>query len=255
MQFSTTQLAWIQAMLDDYALLGTEATDRCGAMFLRNLDAPTRHLANHVRRVRHGAEDDIEAFMATLDEHYGDLGFRAVYTDWFTPPPIEARLLADGYDCTTNLVMATDTPLHGGPSTLDGIELRAVSHDSPALAALFEVEHGDVWREWWVLEQRRGDAYTHLVAFEGEQPVGHLSYRVKGTLANIETVFTRTEQRHRGIATALLHRADAEARVAGATTLCLYTRADETAKDLYRRLGFEPAFTTRLYHRTVEALP
>ena len=252
MQFSTTQLAWMQAMLDDYAILGSEAADRCGSMFLRNLDAPTRHLANHVRRVRHGAEDDIEAFMAALDDHYADLGFRAVFTDWFTPPPIEARLLADGYEWTTNLVMATDTPLHGAP-TLDGIELRTVSHDADALAALFEAEHVDVWREWWALEQRRADAYTHLIAFEGEQPVGQLSYRVKGALANIETVFTRPEQRNRGIATALLHRADTEARAAGATTLCLYTRADETTKDLYRGLGFEPAFTTRLYHRTVEA--
>jgi len=250
MQFSTTQLAWIQAMLDDYALLATDAVDRCGSMFLRNADAPTRHLANHVRRVRHGAEDDIEAFMVALDDHYGDLGFRAVVTDWFTPPPIEARLLADGYDCTTNLVMATDAPLRGAASEVD---IRTVPHDSPDLAALVEADEPDVWREWWVLEQRRGDAYTHLVAFEDGQPVGRLAYRVKGTLANLETLFVRPEHRHRGVATALLLRVEAEARAAGATTLCLLTRADQTAKDLYRRLGFEPAFTTRLYHRTVEA--
>jgi GNAT superfamily N-acetyltransferase len=253
MQFSTTQLAWIQAMLDDYAILGTDATDRCGAMFLRNADAPTRHLANHVRRVRHGAEDDIEAFMAALDDHYGDLGFRAVVTDWFTPPPIEARLLADGYDCTTNLVLATDAPLRGAAPTLDGIDVRAVPHDSADLASLVEADEADVWREWWALEQRRGDAYTHLVAFEGDQPLGRLAYRVKGTLANLETLFVRPEHRHRGIATALLLRADAEGREAGATTLCLLTRADETTKDMYRRLGFEPAFTTRLYHHAVEA--
>ena len=252
MQFSTTQLAWIQAMLDDYAILGTDATDRCGAMFLRNSSAPTRHLANHVRRVRHGAEDDIEAFMAALDDHYGDLGFRAVVTDWFTPPPIEARLLADGYECTTNLVMATDAPLRVATPALDGIELRAVPHDSPDLAALVEADEPDVWREWWALEQRRGDFYTHLVAFAGDWPVGRLAYRVKGALANLETLFVRPEQRHRGLATALLLRAEAEAHEAGATTLCLYTRADETAKDLYRRLGFEPAFTTRAYVRTVE---
>ncbi|MFA7296981.1 MAG: GNAT family N-acetyltransferase [Dehalococcoidia bacterium] len=250
MQFSTTQLAWIQAMLDDYALLATDAVDRCGSMFLRNADAPTRHLANHVRRVRHGAEDDIEAFMAALDDHYGDLGFRAVVTDWFTPPPIEARLLADGYECTTNLVLATDAPLRGATSEVD---IRTVPHDSADLAALVEVDETDVWREWWALEQRRGDAYTHLVAFEDGLPVGRLAYRVKGVLANLETLFVRPEHRHRGLATALLLRADAEARTAGATTLCLLTRADQTAKDLYRRLGFEPAFTTRLYHRTVEA--
>lgn len=250
MQFSTTQLAWIQAMLDDYAILGAEATDRCGSMFLRNLDAPTRHLANHVRRVRHGAEDDIEAFMAALDDHYAGLAFRAVVTDWFTPPPIEARLLADGYECTTNLVMATDAPLLGAATEVD---VRTVSHDSTPLAALIEAEEGDVWREWWAQEQRRGDAYTHLVAFDGEVPIGRIAYRVKGVLANLETLFVRPEHRHRGVATALLHRADAAAREAGATTLCLLTRADQTPKEMYRRLGFEPAFTTRLYHRTVEA--
>ena len=251
MQFSTTQLAWIQAMLDDYAILATDATDRCGALFLRNTDAPSRHLANHVRRVRHGAEDDIEAFMAALDDHYGDLGFRAVSTDWFTPPPIAARLLADGYECTTNLVLATDAPLRGVAP--DGIDIRTVPHDSADLAALFEADEPDVWREWWALEQRRGDAYTHLVAFDGAQPLAHLSVRVKGTLANIETVFTREEHRNRGLATALLHRADAEARAAGANTLCLYTRANGLAKHLYRRLGFEPAFTGRVYWRTIEA--
>jgi ribosomal protein S18 acetylase RimI-like enzyme len=246
MLMTTSQMAWVQALIDDYFALGADVTDRCGSSFLRNLDAPSRRDANHVRRARHGAEDDIEAFLAAITDHYAGLPYRAVHTDWFTPPPLEARLLADGYHCVTNLVLGTDAPLLGAPPPC---EVHTIPHDAPALAPLFEAEFETMWRDEWAMAQRRGDAYRWLVSIQDGRPAGHIAWRVRDGLGNLQSLYVLPDHRHRGLATALLHAATNEARQAGAGLVFLYTRADETTKDLYRRLGFEPMFPTRQYWR------
>lgn len=62
---------------------------------------------------------------------------------------------------------------------------------------------------------------------------------IDGNIAQIEDVATVPEQRGRGYASAVVLRAVAEARAAGAELVFLVADAEGWPKDLYRRLGFD----------------
>ncbi len=246
MQFSTSQLAWMQSLIDEHHVLAGDLTDQHSAWFLRNNDAPTRGDGNHVRRIRNGA--DIDIFFAAIEAHYAHLPFRSVRCDWFTPPPVEARLLAEDYQSQIEIVMGADGSLGGKPAA---VEIRTVGCDSPDLARLVKLDSGEEWSGVWALIQRRADAFTWYVAYEDGQPAGHFSQRTRDGLGYLESLFVDPAYRLRGIATALTHYAAAAARAEGAKVVFLPAAADDTPKAMYRGMGFVPVYAFRNYWKTV----
>jgi ribosomal protein S18 acetylase RimI-like enzyme len=246
----------VQALLDEYHLLAADVTERYDAQFLRNDDTPTRYDGNHVRCIR-GA--DVDGLFAAVEHEYGHLPYRAVRVDPYTPHAVEARLLADDYVCSTEIVMVASGELTGEPANID---IRAVPHDADALAHVVAVDDdegrpdyrdsAEPWREVWALIQRRGDAFKWYVAFDGERPVGHFSQRTRGGIGYLESLFVDPEYRKRGIGTALTHQAAAAARADGAQIVFLPADADDWPKHMYRRMGFEPAYQFRNYRRDVQ---
>lgn len=99
--------------------------------------------------------------------------------------------------------------------------------------------------------QRRGES-VYLIAWDGDQPVGHLNLRVRGRklpdrarrlrAAQVEDLRVATAHRRRGVGTELMRRAEEEAAGRGFRTVGLGVDIDNVpARRLYRREGYEEA--------------
>ena len=247
MQLSPAQLAQIHDLLDEYHLLAAAVSDRHGALFLRNDAAVRNSRLNQVRRLR-VQPHEVESFFDEIERFYRDLPYRSVSTDPYTPPAVEARLLLEGYTCRTELVLATDAALSGKPAE---VEITAIEterhwrlmHD---LLRQDEAYPGDA-DETVALDRLRARAFTWYLALADGKAVGHFSQMARDGLGYLERLFVRPEYRLRGIATALVHRAAADARKQGAGLVFLPTNADDTPKQMYASMGFEPVSLFRTY--------
>ena len=92
---------------------------------------------------------------------------------------------------------------------------------------------------------RLGQPGTYLVAWDGDEPVGHAFVAWSGTklgVPEIQDVWVLPERRRRGIATALTLAAEEAARRRGAERISLSVGiSNEPARDLYAGLGFADA--------------
>ena len=61
----------------------------------------------------------------------------------------------------------------------------------------------------------------------------------------VEDLFTLPSHRNQGIARALIHHCVADARAKGAGPVLIGSFPDDTPKDLYKAMGFEPTCLTR----------
>jgi GNAT superfamily N-acetyltransferase len=98
------------------------------------------------------------------------------------------------------------------------------------------------------LRQPAEDNSMYLIAWDGDQPVGHAHIAWAGThlgLPEIQDVFVLPEQRRRGIATELTCAAEAEARSRGWDRISLSVSEDGNphARRLYEKLGYLDAGT------------
>jgi ribosomal protein S18 acetylase RimI-like enzyme len=96
--------------------------------------------------------------------------------------------------------------------------------------------------------QHRGEC-VYLIAWEGNEPVGHLNLRVRGRklpdrarrlgAAQIEDLSVATPRRRRGIGTKLMRRAQEEAAARGFGTIGLGVDiGNAPARRLYRQEGY-----------------
>jgi GNAT superfamily N-acetyltransferase len=255
MRLSEEQLLQIQDMLDEFHLLASDVTEQLGACFLRNDETPTRYDGNHVRRIRLPEGVTVDDFFAEVERFYSYQNFRAIRTDpWTRPLGIEARLLQDGYGHSTEIVLATQGPIGGRPAEIEIVTLEGeagwaalrdlIRHDEE-----YEGQGEQIFR----LVRRRGDAFTWFLAIADGKVVGHFSERTRDGIGYLEDLVVLPEYRLRGIATALVHRAAASARSKGAELVFLPADANDTPKEMYRRMGFEPVYAFRNYHRVREA--
>ena len=83
------------------------------------------------------------------------------------------------------------------------------------------------------------------MAWDGEEPIGHAHIAWAGTrlgVPEIQDVWVSPERRREGVATALTHAAEAEARRRGAGSISLSVGiANRAAQALYEKLGFTDA--------------
>jgi GNAT superfamily N-acetyltransferase len=96
------------------------------------------------------------------------------------------------------------------------------------------------------LDQQVRDGSTYLIAWDGDQPVGHAHIAWSGThlgLPEIQDVFVLPELRRRGIATQLTEAAEELARARGCSRISLSVseRSNEAASRLYAKLGYVDA--------------
>ena len=110
------------------------------------------------------------------------------------------------------------------------------------MAALIELRHEVFCEEQGVpvreeLDGRDHEA-MHLIAVSGTEVLATCRLLFVGTTVQFSRLAVRVSARRRGIATALLRRADEEARAGGARRLVLH--AQTYARSLYDAAGYEP---------------
>ncbi len=110
------------------------------------------------------------------------------------------------------------------------------------MSALIELRHEVFCDEQGVpvreeLDGRDHEA-MHLVAVSGSEVLATCRLLFVGATVQFSRLAVRASARRRGIATALLERADEEARAGGARRLVLH--AQTYARSLYDQAGYEP---------------
>ena len=92
---------------------------------------------------------------------------------------------------------------------------------------------------------RLGQRGTYLVAWDGEEPIGHAFVAWSGTklgVPELQDVWVAPERRRGGVATALTLAAEEKTRRQGMDRISLSVGiANEAARALYEQLGYEPA--------------
>jgi ribosomal protein S18 acetylase RimI-like enzyme len=93
---------------------------------------------------------------------------------------------------------------------------------------------------------RLDQAQTYLVAWDGDDPVGHAHLAWEEThvgVPEIQDVFVLPQRRREGIATRMTLAAEEQARARGFVQISLSVSLDknEAARHLYESLGFEDA--------------
>jgi predicted GNAT family N-acyltransferase len=120
-------------------------------------------------------------------------------------------------------------------------QVRRLSGAAEMDAAL-ELRHEVFCREQGVPRHEEVDGRDHeglhLVAISDGRLLGTCRLLLVGPTAQFSRLAVRASARRRGIATALLELAEAEARAAGATRIVLHPQT--YAQELYERAGYRP---------------
>jgi ribosomal protein S18 acetylase RimI-like enzyme len=138
----------------------------------------------------------------------------------------------------------------GAVQSLGTMDVRPLAADELALVERTLARYPGKHRER--LEgQRRGEC-VYLIAWEGDEPIGHLNLRLRGRklpdrarrfgAAQIEDLRVARAHRRRGVATELMQRAAAEAAAHGFRTIGLGVDVGNVpARRLYFQEGYEEA--------------
>lgn len=242
--------------------LGAEVFEACGATFVRSRALPIIHDLNHVAKVRVCAPADVDTLLDRVEREFAGYRHRQFVLDPDTPPEFEARLVHEGYDdVEATLVMLLDGELRGAPPPhpihpvtraadwASYARLKRLDWSERAarlgLGPLPDVAEGLIQayrakvpplRYWLALAD--GEPRGFFSSWEGPDGVGQ-----------VEDLFVEAPFRRRGLATALIHHAAADARRAGPTPLVIVADPTDAPKTMYAAMGFRPVAVVRKYTR------
>src|SRR5215831_13398581 len=99
--------------------LGHEVFAADDAVLVRNRSVPDIRDANHMAHVTAATTDEIDRLLARVKQEFAGIPHRMFNLDPDTPPPLEARLVLDGYERRDQLIMVLDGMLVGVPRSYD----------------------------------------------------------------------------------------------------------------------------------------
>lgn len=173
-----------------------------------------------------------------------------------------SRLPGFGYRPAETLVyMALEGRPEEAPSLVPGMEIRAVARDEEAVAfagvqAAGFLDEGDSEFGWWagcfrrmaLTNYGRDDQSFFLASMNG-MPASVLLCVRAADVTGLYAVATDPAFRDRGLSTALLRHAHADALDHGHSTLVLQAHAGSYAEGFYRRLGFVERYRSQMWRR------
>jgi ribosomal protein S18 acetylase RimI-like enzyme len=242
-----------------FLALGHETFAAAGARFVRDLGVPAIHDANSVTDVTATTPEEIERLLARVEREFAGVRHRQFLLDTATPPAVEAALVLRGYEHSASLVLLLDGAPGGVPRSHDVCPVA----DEAGWAAYARLKQ----RDWDERAARRG---LRDVAHVGAQmvrqhraksppaqywlawldgvPRGYLaSWPGIDAVGQVEDLYVEPEVRHRGLATALIHRGVADCRARGADGVVIVAEADDTPKAMYAAMGFRPLAVVHKY--------
>jgi GNAT superfamily N-acetyltransferase len=243
-----------------FSVLGNERFEAEGATFVRNREIADIWDTNHLAHITASTPEEIDRLLARVEQEYAGFNHRQFRVEFTTTPALEARLTLEGYQCNEELVMLLENELHGQPKRH---EIRPLTDDAgwQAYTALHDLD----WREYreripgggfdektaeamMRSRQLKSPPARHWLACVDGEPRAYLSSwgGVDG-VGMVEDLFTHPDFRHRGLATALIHRGVSEARREGAGPVVIVADTTDTPKRMYAALGFRPVALKRDY--------
>jgi GNAT superfamily N-acetyltransferase len=243
--------------------LGHDVFVAAGARFVRNAAFPQIRDANHISDVTASAPAEIDALLARAEREFAGCPHRQYHLDFTTPPTFEARLQLEGYERSESLVMLLEGALAGTPPPFV-VRPVATGDDWRAFGALavldwaeYRERHGlpvepGVGEEMSAARRAKCPPLTYWLADIDGVPRGYFSSwaGVDGH-GQVEDLFVQQEYRHRGLATALLHRTVAHCREQGAHSVVIVADPTDTPKRMYAAMGWRPVAVKREYRRIV----
>ncbi len=229
--------------------LGSETFIADGATFVRNRSAPAARGANHVAHVTVSAPDDIDRLCARVQREFAGYPYRTFNVDFTTPPQFEARLVLEGYQTEPALLMVLEGDLRGGAKPHD---VRPIV-DEKGWRALVNLQTEDDQNSMVVARVLRSKCppVRYWLAHVDGEAAGYLSsWSGLDGVGLVENLYVAARFRHRGVATALVHRCVAGARERGAGPVVIDCDPVETPKHMYAAMGFRPIALKRSYSRS-----
>ncbi|HEX9127318.1 MAG TPA: GNAT family N-acetyltransferase [Methylomirabilota bacterium] len=245
--------------------IGHRSFEGDGGVFVTNAELPDIHVANYVHSITAKSPGEIDGLLARAEREFAGCPHRCFEVDRDTSPKFEGRLVSEGYEAREFVLMMLEGKLVGKPPAadlrlatddrdwaaadrlkrLDWAEARAKLGRDPlpavgeSLARLARLKTPPD-RKW--LARMDGEARGMASVWDGLDGVGY-----------VEDVFVEPAYRHRGLATALLHRCAADARARGIGALTLVADAADTPQAMYAAMGFRHVATKRRYVRYPKA--
>jgi len=240
-----------------YRALGGDDLEGPGCKAIRQDIAPIVHDVNHVQ-VNGEFDVEVDEVLAFLNTTFHDRGFRQVLTTPFSEPRLEARLSHRGFkaDPTLQGLLAGDLagppparfdirPVVGGEDWLRLDRLVRADHVETDAKRGSEIFSEELTRQIQAVRRLTADQVHFFMAWVDGEPVAFFSSwpGVDG-VGMVEDLFTLPSHRNRGVARALIHHCVADARARGAGPVLIGSEPDDTPKEIYAAMGFEPTCLT-----------
>ena len=234
-----------------------------GATFIRNRDIPEIRDANRLIRITASTPKEIDRLLARVEQEFAGFPHRCFDLGVAALPALEAHLTFESYRRSEMLIMHLENDLAGMPKPYD-IKLVEDEVGWDAYTALHDLD-------WQEVRERKGEPYDeqtakamvhahrikappvrYWLAFIDGHPRAYCSSWVSTDgVGQVEDLFTHPDFRHRGLATALIHRCVADCRERGAGPIFLGADPSDTPKQMYAALGFHPIAFGRDYWKNI----
>lgn len=204
------------------------------------------------------------ALIAALDAAMAHSRWRVVYTDVLTEPAMLAALALAGFTQGPPLIEMHAPGDLCPPHPLPAISLQTVetADDWAAMASLVRIDHDEGKRTGQISEaisdgliarmRSRVPAGSFALIQRDGVAVGYgMMLACPGRLGMLENLFTLPEARGRGVMSAFIVAAASRLRAQGCDGIFLDALSEESAKQLYARLGFQPVALTHRWSRCI----
>jgi GNAT superfamily N-acetyltransferase len=245
-----------------YHALGNAARSMAGGVLVTNRAHTHVHDANvlvHPVALSASAVDEV---IAAIDRVLPPPARPHVHMGAGTPGPLEARFAADGWHLTMTLELILHDRLRSDAPPI-AVRRAATDDDWATVRRLYRADHVEealrdermpypevVTRAIAEVKRAKSPAVRVWIARADDVDCGFFtSWDGMDGIGLVEDLFVLPEHRGRGVARALISRAVADARERGAGPVLIGALIDDTPKDLYRRMGFEPLMVRRCWTR------
>ena len=254
-----------QAAIEMYAYhgqLGLKRTDLTYCSVVQDEAHPNVWSSNKVFAIKAQTVEQSNELMRDLKVVFGDLSYRHFVIDPLTPEPFAAYLALNNYVVHATMLQMV---LSGGVTSMkplpearmrpvvsaaDWVELRKLVLTDHAEGARTSIALGEEVTDGIVAGyQAKADQCQFFLA----ELAGELCAYGSGTngpkgMGMVEDLFTLPRFRGQGLASKMISHCVDFCRERGAGKILIGSHASELPKNLYYRLGFQPAFLTREMH-------
>ena len=224
---------------------------------MRQDAAPKVYDANHLQP-QLGVALDLDRVFDFFEETLGDLAHRHVITGPGVDPALASRLALEDYRPSATWQGLLRGELQGPPPPRCEIRPVEGEADWARLGELVRANHvetdartggsifsPEVTEQMQSVRRLASDEAHFFMLWDDAAPVAFFSSwpGVDG-VGMVEDLFTLPSHRERGLARALIHHCVADARARGARSVLIGAEIDDTPKQIYAAIGFEPTCLT-----------